>query len=57
MLGRREAASAALAAKYRRGAPWQKIAETLNRSLVWSTSAVWGQQPLNAKQAGTVGRL
>jgi cyanate lyase len=57
MLGRREAAAAALSAKHRLGVPWQKIAETLDRSLVWSTSAVLGQQPLDAEQARAVGRL
>jgi cyanate lyase len=56
-LGRREAAAAALAAKHRLGVPWQKIAETLDRSLVWSTSAVLGQQPLDAEQARALGRL
>ena len=56
-LGRREAASAALAAKHRLGVPWHKIAETLDRSLVWSTSAVLGQQPLDAEQARALGRL
>ena len=57
MLGRREAAAAALAAKHRLGVPWQKIAATLDRSLVWSTSAVLGQQPLDAEQARALGRL
>lgn len=57
MLGRREAAAAALAAKHRLQVSWQKIAETLDRSLVWSTSAVLGQQPLDAEQARAVGRL
>jgi cyanate lyase len=56
-LGRREAAAAALAAKHRLGVPWTKIAETLGRSLVWSTSAVLGQQPLDADQARALGRL
>ena len=56
-LGRRDAAAAALAAKHRLGLPWQKIAETLDRSLVWSTSAVLGQQPLDAEQARALGRL
>jgi cyanate lyase len=56
-LGRREAAAAALAAKHRLGVPWQKIAETLDRSLVWSTSAVLGQQPLDAEQVRALGRL
>jgi cyanate lyase len=56
-LGRREAATTALAAKHRQHVPWAKIAETLGRSLVWSTSAVLGQQPLDAEQAGALGRL
>jgi cyanate lyase len=56
-LGRREAAAAALAAKHRLRVPWTTIAKTLDRSLVWSTSAVLGQQPLDAEQAGAVGSL
>jgi cyanate lyase len=56
-LGRREAATAALAAKHRLGVSWQKIAESLGRSLVWSTSAVLGQQPLDIEQARALGRL
>ncbi len=56
-LGRREAAAAALAAKHRHEVSWATIAKTLDRSLVWSTSAVLGQQPLNAQQARTLGEL
>ncbi|MDQ4030902.1 MAG: cyanase [Actinomycetota bacterium] len=56
-LGRREAAAAALAAKHRLEVAWTTIAGTLDRSLVWSTSAVLGQQPLDAEQARAVGRL
>ncbi|MGH4024004.1 MAG: cyanase [Pseudonocardiaceae bacterium] len=56
-LGRREAADAALAAKQRLQVSWPTIAETLGGSLVWSTSAVLGQQPLNAEQARALGRL
>jgi cyanate lyase len=56
-LGRREATAAALAAKHRLQVSWTTIAETLDRSLVWSTSAVLGQQPLDAKQARAVGHL
>jgi cyanate lyase len=56
-LGRREAAAAALAAKHRLQVSWTTIAETLDRSLVWSTSAVLGQQPLDAKQARALGDL
>jgi cyanate lyase len=57
MLGRREAAAAALAAKHRLQVSWATIAKTLGRSLVWSTSAVLGQQPLDAGQAHAVGSL
>ena len=56
-LGRREAAAAALAAKHRHQVSWATIAKTLGRSLVWSTSAVLGQQPLDAEQARTLGQL
>ena len=57
ILRRKEAASAALAAKHRLQVPWTTIAKSLDRSLVWSTSAVLGQQPLDAEQAHTLGRL
>lgn len=56
-LGRREAAAAALAAKHRLQVSWATIAKSLDRSLVWSTSAVLGQQPLDAGQAHVVGQL
>jgi len=56
-LGRREAAAAALAAKHRLQVSWTTIAKSLDRSLVWSTSAVLGQQPLDANQAHTLGQL
>lgn len=56
-LGRREAAQAALAAKRHLQLSWETIAAKLDRSLVWSTSAVLGQQPLDADQARTLGRL
>jgi cyanate lyase len=57
MLGRLEAAAAALAAKHRHQVSWASIAKALDRSLVWSTSAVLGQQPLDAGQARAVGSL
>ncbi|MGH3977730.1 MAG: cyanase [Pseudonocardiaceae bacterium] len=56
-LGRREAAAAALAAKREKALRWPQLAEALGRSLVWTTSAVLGQQPLDADQARTLGRL
>jgi len=56
-IGRREAATAALAAKREKAVSWQEVADALDRSLVWSTSAVLGQQTLDADQARTVGLL
>lgn len=56
-LGRRDAANAALAGKRAKGLSWEQIAAALDRSVVWSTSAVLGQQQLDAAQAATVGRL
>jgi cyanate lyase len=34
---------------------WQQLADTLGRSLVWTTSALLGQQPLDAEQAQKIG--
>jgi cyanate lyase len=42
---------------YRLQVSWTTIAKSLDRSLVWSTSAVLGQQPLDAQQAHTLGKL
>ncbi len=56
-LGRREAATAALAAKRRKDLRWEQLAEAVGCSLVWTTSAVLGQQPLGADQAKALGRL
>ncbi|MGH3795236.1 MAG: cyanase [Pseudonocardiaceae bacterium] len=56
-LGRREAANAALGAKHRLQVPWTTIAKTLGHSLVWSTSAVLGQQSLTGEQARALGQL
>ena len=36
---------------------WGQVAEALGRSLVWSTSAVLGQQPLTDEQASALGKL
>ncbi len=45
------------AAKARSGVTWADIAQAVGRSLVWSTSAVLGQQPLDADQASAIGGL
>ena len=44
------------AAKQRAGKTWEDLAEVLGHSLVWSTSALLGQQPLDAEAAEAVGQ-
>ena len=44
-------------AKEAKGLSWQQLADALDRSLVWTTSALLGQQPLDAEQAQKVGTL
>ncbi|MQA14974.1 MAG: cyanase [Pseudonocardiaceae bacterium] len=56
-LGRRDAAAAALAAKRDKNLSWPQLAEAVGASLVWTTSAVLGQQPLDAGKAQALGRL
>lgn len=41
---RTEAGRRVVAAKEATGTSWQKIADALDRSLVWTTSALLGQQ-------------
>lgn len=45
------------AAKAASGVAWKGLAEALGRSLVWSTSALLGQQPLDAGQAAAVAAI
>lgn len=56
-LTRLEAARLAVAAKRAAGTTWAEVAQVLDRSVVWSTSAVLGQQTLTAEQAAAVCRL
>ncbi|MHC1559795.1 cyanase [Actinomycetospora sp. C-140] len=44
-------------AKEAKGVSWGDLAKALDRSLVWTTSALLGQQPLDADQAATIGDL
>jgi len=55
-MDRLEAGREIVAAKEATGVSWQELADTLDRSLVWTTSALLGQQPLDADQAKLVGR-
>ncbi len=54
---RLEAGREIVRAKEATGVSWAKLAEALDRSLVWTTSALLGQQPLDATQATTVAKL
>jgi len=53
---RLEAAEEVKVAMQRLGLRWSDLAETLGQSLVWTTSALLGQQPLSRDQAGRVGK-
>ncbi|WP_433783002.1 cyanase [Actinomycetospora sp. CA-101289] len=52
---RLEAGREIVRAKQDKGLTWADLAATLDRSLVWTTSALLGQQPLDAEQAKKVG--
>ena len=54
-MDRLEAGREIVAAKEATGVSWQQLADALDRSLVWTTSALLGQQPLDAEQAKIVG--
>ena len=54
-MDRLEAGREIVAAKEAEGVSWQQLADTLERSLVWTTSALLGQQPLDTEQAKKVG--
>jgi cyanate lyase len=55
--GRLSARDAVLSAKRATGTTWRDLAEAIGRSVVWSTSALLGQQPLGAAQASAAGVL
>jgi cyanate lyase len=54
---RAEAARAVLLAKKRLGLRWDAIAEAVEKSTVWTTSALLGQQTLTREQAVAAGNL
>jgi len=54
---RLEAGREIVRAKEAKGLSWAQLAEALGRSLVWTTSALLGQQPLDADQARSIGSM
>lgn len=56
-LTRLQAGTLAVAAKRASSTTWAQVAAALDRSIVWATSAVLGQQTLAPEQAATICRL
>ena len=56
-LDRLEVGREVVRAKEQKGVSWARLAKELDRSLVWTTSALLGQQPLDAEQARKVGSV
>jgi cyanate lyase len=57
MMTKKDAAEAVRGAKARLGVTWVQLAEAVGRPLVWTTSALLGQQPMTAAQAQAVASL
>ncbi len=49
---KKEATAAVRAAKARLGVTWAQLADAVGRPLAWTTSALLGQQPMTAAEAG-----
>src|SRR5258708_3447037 len=54
---REQCTVAILAAKASKGLTWQQIADAAGRHVVWTTSALLGQQTMSADEAGKVVKL
>jgi cyanate lyase len=52
MMTKQEAAEAVRAAKVRLGLTWAQLAEAVGEPVAWTVSALLGQQPMTAQQAG-----
>jgi cyanate lyase len=57
MMSKKDAAEAVRAAKARLGVTWAQLAEAVGRPVAWTTSALLGQQPMTAAQAGAAASL
>jgi cyanate lyase len=57
MMTKKEAAAEVRAAKTRLDVTWAQLAEAVGRPLAWTTSALLGQQPMTAAQAGAAASL
>ena len=54
---KKDAAEAVRAAKARLGLTWAQLAEAVGRPLAWTTSALLGQHPMSAQEAGAAASL
>ena len=52
-----EATEVILAAKAKRGLTFDKIAEAVGRSKVWTTAAIFGQATMSAQEAGKLAEV
>lgn len=57
MISKAEAATMADEHRIRNGVSWQQLADEIKAPLIWTISAVLGQQPMSAEQARTTGQL
>ncbi|MEP9381965.1 cyanase [Nocardioides sp. KR10-350] len=57
IMSKAEAAAYVDSARIRQGRTWAELATAIDRPLVWTTSALLGQQPMSAEDAATVGSL
>jgi cyanate lyase len=54
---RLDAGAALNQARKEAGCRWQELADAIDRSLVWTTSALLGQQPLDQDQIGKIAKM
>ena len=57
MMTKTEAAAVANELRIRNSISWTQLADAINAPLIWTISAVLGQQPMSAAQATTIGEL
>src|ERR1022692_2509928 len=57
MVSKKEAAEAVRAARARLGVSWAQLADAVGQSVAWTTSALLGQHPMTATQAGAAASL
>lgn len=57
VMDKQAAAEIIQTARFRAGKTWTQLAEAIDKPVVWTVSALLGQQPMTKEQASTVGKL